>query len=190
MKLRSLIGLTTMAAIVMGLAACDWSGSSDSDTTFTRYDGWNFSGSYRATEESAAPYTQFIVHQSGNNITLTDNRGGRYTGKVTKQVTRPWTPDTSTAEDTGIAAYSASSSTLKYYFVTESFEVSGVSGRGRSATIVGTFETTQYTSTESAAENVSVLMAATIIEQGGGTSGFTGTGVGLTYSSKNNEEAE
>ncbi len=180
MKLRSLIGLTAMAAIVMGLAACEWSSSGDNDTTFTRYDGWNFSGSYRASEDSGSAYTQVIAQQDGRNLTLVDNRGGRYTGKITKQSSRPWTPDTSTAEDPAISAYAPASSSLKYYFVTASFEVSGTSYRGRQTTVVGTFETVQFTSTENSTESVSSLLAATFVEQGAGSSSFTGASAGIS----------
>lgn len=119
MKLRSLIGLTAMAAIVMGLAACEWSTTSEKDTTFTRYDEWNFSGSYSGDNGKL-----WIVHQDGRNLKIYDTAGNVYTGRITKQAQTPWNSGTDIVDTGTTRDNPASSITL----ITSNFEASGPSG--------------------------------------------------------------
>ena len=118
MKLRSLIGLTAMAAIVMGLAACEWSTTSEKDATFTRYDEWNFSGSY------GDGANRWIVHQDGRNLRIYDAAGHLYTGRITKQAQTPWNSGT-TIVDTATTRDNPASSIL---LITSNFEASGSAG--------------------------------------------------------------
>lgn len=122
MKLRSFAGLMVVAALALGLTACEWSTSSEKngDVTYGNV-SVNFSGTYTAQSGSLTDRIKtFTVLQRNTKITLRDNAGGTYNGHITYA-------SSSTSE---------SGTTTCIY----SFETTGTSSRGLPTTVVGTFE--------------------------------------------------
>ncbi|MBQ7252586.1 MAG: hypothetical protein IJS32_08310 [Kiritimatiellae bacterium] len=130
MKKTSLLLSAASFAAAFLLGACGWDGSGKDDS-------WsdvaiNVSGSYHGTEGyggaavkglSGRTVTYLSVQQKGTAITITDNLGGRYTGKISSTH--------KTAKGSG------SSSVVQYAL---NYEASGTDYQGQATRLVGTFE--------------------------------------------------
>lgn len=158
MKLRSIMSLLLVPAFLLaGMTACEWSTSSDDegDVTYDRFDKYNFSGTYYTSEEGAR-ISSMVVQQDGQLLYIRDNRGGTYSGKITK------------ISSNGISTAANGSSVT-----TASFQCRGTS-RGRPATLVGTFSTAILAEGASSG-STSCIMGCSIVEEGGSSGTFTGT---------------
>lgn len=130
MKHIRLLNLFAATAVALSLAACGWESSgrdeSWSDTPI------NVSGTYHGTDGYGGDVvhnlpgravTYLSVQQNGTAVTITDNLGGRYAGKISS--------GSKTASGAG------SSSVIQYAY---NFEVKGSDYQGQPTTLVGTFE--------------------------------------------------
>jgi hypothetical protein len=130
MKKTSLLLSAAALAAAFILGACGWDGSGKDDS-------WsdvaiNVSGSYHGTDGYGGQavkglpgraVTYLSVQQKGTAITVTDNLGGRYTGKISSTH--------KTAKGSG------SSSVVQYAL---NYEASGTDSQGQATRLVGTFE--------------------------------------------------
>ena len=130
MKHIRLLNLFAATAVAISLAACGWESSgrdeSWSDTPI------NVSGTYHGTDGyggeivhnlSGRTVTYLSVQQNGTAVTITDNLGGQYSGKI--------------SSGSKTASGSASSAVIQYAY---NFEVKGSDYQGQATTLVGTFE--------------------------------------------------
>ena len=130
MKKTALLLSAMAAAMAFILGACGWDGSGK-DESWSNV-AINISGSYHGTDGyggqavrglSGRSITYLSVQQQGTAITITDNLGGRYTGKISSTH--------KTAKGSG------SSSVVQY---TLNYEASGTDSQGQATRLVGTFE--------------------------------------------------
>jgi len=130
MKHFRLLNLFAATAVALSLVSCGWESSGDDDS-------WsdtpiNVSGTYHGTSGyggrvvsniSGTAIIYLSVQQNGTSVTITDNAGGQYTGKI--------------SSGSKTASGSSNSSIVQYAY---NFEVAGTDYQGQYTRLVGTFE--------------------------------------------------
>ena len=137
--------------------------STTTTTTTTNDEGKNAGSSGRAIYS-------FVVVQQGQNLTITDNNGATYTGRIGEmRSTSGATPETSKATAEGGKVLPKDGDTI-----VATFNCKGVSAAGMSVTITGTFQ-----GTVASGVFTGRTMQGTWIEAGGKTGDINGTTVAV-----------
>ena len=190
MKKTFLLPAVAALAAAFLLGACGWDGSGKDDS-------WsdtpiNVSGSYHGTAGyggqvvknlSGKPITYLSVQQQGTAVSITDNAGGKYAGKISSTH--------KTAKGSG------SSAVIQYAL---NFEVSGNDYQGQRTRLVGTFEAVAEGnrlhdrvisgSWLGSSKNGTIYgLAASVVESQLGASGIAGSDVTATNSSSSSSSS-
>ena len=137
-------------------------------------------GNARAGSTGKAIYS-FVVTQQGQNLTITDNNGARYSGRLGEiRSTSGATPDNSKATENGGKVLPKDGDTI-----VSTFNCKGVSAAGKSVTITGTFQ-----GTVASGVFTGRTMQGTWIEAGGKTGDINGTTVSVAVPTSETAAAE